>query len=75
MLSSDLILCPVSLHDESGQQEDIVNYIACFVHSDRRMGERWRGGGQGSSYQDVIGKGGRHVSVLSSGFMRMLKME
>ena len=36
-----LTLCPVSLHDESGQQEDIANYVASFVHSDRRMG-RWR---------------------------------
>jgi len=32
---------PVSLHDESGQQEDIANYVASFVHSDRRMA-RWR---------------------------------
>ena len=32
---------PVSLHDESGQQEDIANYVASFVHSDRRM-RRWR---------------------------------
>jgi hypothetical protein len=32
---------PVSLHDESGQQEDIANYVASIVHSDRRMG-RWR---------------------------------
>ena len=31
----------VSLHDESGQSEDIVNYVTSFVHSDRRMG-RWR---------------------------------
>ena len=31
----------VSLHDESGQQEDISNYVASFVHSDRRM-RRWR---------------------------------
>jgi hypothetical protein len=36
-----LTLCPVSLHDESGQQEDIANYVTSFVHSDRRMG-RWR---------------------------------
>jgi hypothetical protein len=36
-----LTLRPVSLHDESGQQDDITNYIASFVHSDRRMG-RWR---------------------------------
>ena len=32
---------PVSLHDESGQQEDIANYVSSFVLSDRRMG-RWR---------------------------------
>ena len=33
--------CPVSLHDESGQKEDIVNYVASFVQLDRRM-RRWR---------------------------------
>jgi hypothetical protein len=32
---------PVSLHDESGQQEDIANYVASFVDSNRRM-QRWR---------------------------------
>jgi hypothetical protein len=32
---------PVSLHDESGQQEDIANYVACIVESDRRT-RRWR---------------------------------
>jgi len=32
---------PVSLHDESGQEEDITNYVSSSVHSDRRMG-RWR---------------------------------
>ena len=32
---------PVSLHDESGQQEDIANYVSSFVHSDRRM-RKWR---------------------------------
>jgi hypothetical protein len=31
----------VSLHDESGQQEDIADYVSAFVHSDRRM-RRWR---------------------------------
>ena len=36
-----LTLSPVSLHDESGQREDIANYVASFVHSDRRM-RRWR---------------------------------
>ena len=32
---------PVSLHDESGQKEDLANYLSSLVHSDRRMG-RWR---------------------------------
>ena len=36
-----LTVCPVSLHDESGQQEDIARYVASFVRSDRRM-RRWR---------------------------------
>jgi len=31
----------VSLHDESGQQEDITNYVTSFVYSNRRM-KRWR---------------------------------
>jgi hypothetical protein len=32
---------PVSLHDESGQQEDITNYVTAFVRSNQRM-RRWR---------------------------------
>jgi hypothetical protein len=32
---------PVSLQDESGQQEDITNYVASFVRSNQRM-RRWR---------------------------------
>ena len=32
---------PVSLHDESGQQEDIADYVASIVDSDRRA-RRWR---------------------------------
>jgi hypothetical protein len=32
---------PVSLHDETGQQEDIAKYVASFVRSNRRM-KRWR---------------------------------
>jgi len=32
---------PVSLHDETGQQEDIANYVAFFVDSNRRM-RQWR---------------------------------
>jgi hypothetical protein len=31
----------VSLHDETGQQQDIANYVSSFVHSNRRM-RRWR---------------------------------
>ena len=31
----------VSLHDESGQKEDIENYIRSFVNTDQRM-RRWR---------------------------------
>ena len=37
----DLTLRAVSLHDESGQQEDIVNYVTSFVRSDRKV-RRWR---------------------------------
>ena len=37
-----LTVCPVSLHDESGQQKDIANYVASFVHSDRGKMPRWR---------------------------------
>jgi len=32
---------PVSLHDETGQKQDIADYVRSFVHGDRRMG-RWR---------------------------------
>jgi hypothetical protein len=32
---------PVSLHDESGQRQDIINYIGYVVHSDPRM-QKWR---------------------------------
>jgi len=31
----------MSLHDQSGQKQDILDYIKNFVHSDRRM-RRWR---------------------------------
>jgi hypothetical protein len=31
----------VSLHDESGQKEDIITYVTSVVHSDRKM-KRWR---------------------------------
>jgi hypothetical protein len=33
-------LC-VSLHNQSGQKEDIVNYVSSVVHSDKKM-RRWR---------------------------------
>jgi hypothetical protein len=36
-----LTVCPVSLHDESGQQEDIAKYVASFIRSDQRM-RKWR---------------------------------
>jgi hypothetical protein len=32
---------PVTLHDESGQQQDIANYITSFVRSNERM-RTWR---------------------------------
>jgi hypothetical protein len=32
----------VSLHDESGQKQDIIDYVTSVVHSDRKM-MRWRG--------------------------------
>jgi len=31
---------PVSLHDETGQQQDVAEYVSSFVHSDRRTA-RW----------------------------------
>ena len=31
----------VSLHNQSGQKEDIVNYVSSIVHSDKKM-RRWR---------------------------------
>ena len=36
-----LTLRAVSLHDESGQQQDISNYVASFIRSDRKV-QRWR---------------------------------
>ena len=37
----DLTLRVVSLHDESGQREDIADYVASFVRTDRKV-RRWR---------------------------------
>jgi len=31
----------VSVHDEKGQKEDIIEYIKSVVHSDRRM-RKWK---------------------------------
>ena len=36
-----LTLHPVSLHDETGQRQDIAKYVGSFVKSDRRI-RRWR---------------------------------
>ena len=40
-LLKHLTLRAVSLHDETGQQQDIANYVASFVRSNRNM-QRWR---------------------------------
>ena len=37
----DLSRRAVSIHDEIGQQEDIANYVASFVRTDRKV-RRWR---------------------------------
>ena len=34
---------PVSLHDQSGQKQDIADYVRSFVETDRRM-RKWRNG-------------------------------
>jgi hypothetical protein len=36
-----LTSCRVSLHEQSGQKKDIVDYVASVVHSDTKM-RRWR---------------------------------
>ena len=36
-----LVSHSVSLHDEAGQQQDIMEYIVSAVHSDRKM-QKWR---------------------------------
>ena len=41
MVLEPLTSLKVSLHDESGQKEDIIAYIKSVVHSDREM-RRWR---------------------------------
>ena len=41
MVLGRLTKYPVSLHDESGQQDDIAKYIDSFVRSNQRM-QRWR---------------------------------
>ena len=41
LVFTELALRAVSLHEESGQREDIVNYVTSFIHSDRKV-RRWR---------------------------------
>jgi hypothetical protein len=41
MVLESLTSLKISLHDESGQKEDIIEYIKSVVHSDRRM-QKWR---------------------------------
>jgi hypothetical protein len=41
MVLEPLTSLKISLHDESGQKEDIIAYIKSVVHSDREM-RRWR---------------------------------
>ena len=41
MVLEPLTSLKISLHDESGQQEDIIKYIKSVVRSDRRM-RRWK---------------------------------
>jgi hypothetical protein len=41
MILEPLTSLRMSLHDESGQGQDILHYISTVVHSDRRM-QRWR---------------------------------
>ena len=41
MMLGSLMPLKISLHDESGQKEDIIEYIKSVVHSDRRM-RNWR---------------------------------
>ena len=41
MVLEPLTTLKISLHDEIGQKEDIIEYIKSVVHSDRRM-RKWR---------------------------------
>jgi hypothetical protein len=41
MVLEPLTSLKISLHDESGQKEDIIEYIKYVVRSDRRM-RRWK---------------------------------
>jgi hypothetical protein len=48
----------MSLHEESGQKQDILDYLRTVVHSDRMM-RRWR---QAIGYRYPFSEGGRNVS-------------
>jgi hypothetical protein len=41
MVLEPLTSLKISLHDENGQKEDIIEYIKSVVRSDRRM-RRWK---------------------------------
>jgi hypothetical protein len=64
---------PVSLHDESGQKEDIANYVSSSVHSDRRM-RRWRQEDK-ELVITTLSEKADGMYVPSSSFMRVLNME
>ena len=54
----------VSLHDQIGQKQAILDYINLFVHSDRRM-RRWReAGGPATRYRYTLSKGRGDVGDL-----------
>ena len=48
---------PVSLHDESGQRQDIMEYVRTFVNTDRRM-RRWRDDDKDSVIKTLSEKAG-----------------
>jgi hypothetical protein len=64
---------PVSLHDESGQREDIAKYVASFVSRNQRM-RRWREEDRiwlSRLYQ----RKRMECKRVASGFMQILNME
>ena len=45
----------VSLHDEIGQQQDIINYVTYVVHSDKKM-KKWRDDDKNMVVDKLTGK-------------------